>query len=169
MLSSALQLMPPSYNASWFLCLLKDRCNVNLVSHLQGWPLVPSWVVQSCQTVDTHKATWFFFALISVSTSASCCRDADFAVSQEIVSQQRSARVLQLLWVVFVHQNVVCIVLARLCCWESCWWGIFLLGRGCLVGWFSNTRLVSDAGASLGWLCNQQQSRPQLKHTVMLV
>lgn len=45
----------------------------------------------------------------------------------------------------------------------------FPMGRGCLVGWFSNTRLVSHLCASLGWLCNQHQSRPRLKHTVMLV
>lgn len=45
----------------------------------------------------------------------------------------------------------------------------FSVGRRCLIGWFSNLRIISHLLLSPGWLCNQQQARPQLKHTVTLV
>lgn len=165
MLSSTLQLMPPYYKHP---CLSKDYCNVNLVSHLQGWPHMPSCVVQSCHTVDMHKAICFFplnlcvYLCYWLQRSWFCsfprdCFPAEICKSPQVIVHGFCSSECSL------HCVSTSLLLRELLVRH------FPMGRGCLVGWFSNTRLVSHLCASLGWLCNQHQSRPRLKHTVMLV
>lgn len=85
----------------------------------------PPWCLL-CHPMVSGAVTWWisisvgFAPLTCHCVPLWCHRQTDFTQFLEMFFQQRSGRDLNLLEILFVQQNIVCIMLAHPCCWRSC-------------------------------------------------